>query len=320
MDRSGLDGCRRSRPGSSWPAKHAREATMKSVRVIVCALVLTTATAAPVRAENVVRWANANGVPWWEPSSNDYPSWNGLLQVYEGLTRSDADLTLRPDLATSWALVRPDTWRFELRQGVTFHDGAPLDAEDVAFSFDRARGETSEYASTLAAITVVTAIGEHTVEVTTKQPDLLLPVRLRNVAIVSKVWAERNGARLPARRDDTAAYTFAHEDGTGPFTLESFDPASKRAILVRNAGWWGLKDYPHNIDRIVLTKEPDPERRLRLLLDGEVDFLQDPPLDRLDRLKGASGIKLVWTSGLLVVFLGLDQASAELRTSDIKGR
>jgi peptide/nickel transport system substrate-binding protein len=166
----------------------------------------------------------------------------------------------------------------------------------------------------------VAAIGEHTVEIMTKQPDLLLPVRLRNVAIVSKAWAERNGARLPARRDDTAAYTFGHEDGTGPFTLESFDPASKRAVLARNAGWWGLKDYPHNIDRIVLTREPDPERRLRLLLDGEIDLLQDPALDRLDRLKGVPGIKLVRTSGLLVVFLGLDQASAELRTSDVKGR
>src|SRR3954454_5422647 len=275
---------------------------MRRVRAIVYALAILTATAvAPVRAENIVRWANANGVPWWEPSSNDYPSWNGLLQVYEGLTRGDADLSLRPDLATSWTLVRADTWRFELRQGVTFHDGAPLAAEDVAFSVDRARGEISEYASTLAAITAVAAIGEHTVEITTKQPDLLLPVRLRYVAIVSKAWAERNGARLPARRDDAAAYTFGHEDGTGPFTLESFDPASKRAVLVRNAGWWGLKDYPHNIDRIVLTAEPDPERRLRLLLDGEIDLLQDPALDRLDRLKGVPGIKLVRTSGLLVV-------------------
>ena len=50
------------------------------------------------------------------------------------------------------------------------------------------------------------------------------------------------------------------------------------------------------------------------------DFLQDPPLDRLAELRGSPGVKLVQASGILTIFLGVDQSSAELRTSDVKGR
>jgi peptide/nickel transport system substrate-binding protein len=101
--------------------------------------------------------------------------------------------------------------------------------------------------------------------------------------------------------------------------LESFEPG-RRTVLVRNPDWWGWAEYQHDIDRIVWTVESDPERRLALLVGGETDFLHDPPLDRLDQLRGAPGIKLARISLLATELLGLDQGSAELRTSDVKGR
>jgi peptide/nickel transport system substrate-binding protein len=294
---------------------------MERSRVIVLALAAILATmAAPAWAENVVRWVSATGMSTWEPTKATALVLNGRAQVYEGLTLLDADLSLRPALATAWTLVRPDTWRFELRRSVRFHDGSPLTVEDVAFSLDRAHGEGSEYAYLLTSIAAVTATGEHEVEITTRQPDLLLPVKLKSLAIISRVWAERHGAELPARPADATAHTYTHANGTGPFVLESFEPVSKRAVLVRNPRWWGLERYPHNIDRIVWTPEPDPERRLALLLDGEAELLQDPPLDRLDRLRGVAGIKLARAGALITVFLCPDQGSAELRTSDVKGR
>src|SRR5690349_6301277 len=173
--RAELDGCRRSRPGSSWPAKHAGEAAMKSVQVIICALVLTTSTAAPVRAENVVRWVSAAVISSWEPAKDDTPTQAGLDQVYEGLTLTDSDLTLRPGLATAWTLTRPDTWRFELRRGVRFHDDSLLTAADVVFSLNRVGAEGSQLADLTPSIVTVTPTAEDTVEVTTKGPDLLLP-------------------------------------------------------------------------------------------------------------------------------------------------
>jgi peptide/nickel transport system substrate-binding protein len=280
--------------------------------------VITFLATAPAWADNIVRWARSSGMPSWEPLANDSEPWNGLGQVYEALLLTDADASVQPGLATAWALVRPDTWRFELRQGVRFHDGSPFTAEDVVFSLIRARGETSELAHVAASIAGVTAISEHAVEITTKQPDPLLPAKLRVLLVLSKAWAKRHGAELPAQLGDTAAYTFAHANGTGPFMLESFEPG-KRTTLVKNPHWWGLEQYPHNIDRVVWTSEPDPERRLALLLDGQIDLLNDPS-DRFDRLHDVPGIRLPQARGLRVTFLGLDQTSAELRTSDVKGR
>ncbi len=282
---------------------------------------LATALAALVpmasRAENVVRWTVETGMPGWEPTRQGTPIHNGLYQVYEGLTLAGADLTLWPALATRWSLIAPNRWRFELRRGVRFHDGTPLTAEDVAFSLNRARSPGSEIA--VYQTGVATAIDEYTVEITTQQPDPLFPTKLRRMPIISKKWAEQHDATLPPKPGDTSAYVLSHANGTGPFMLESFEPG-KRTVLVRNPNWWGRTEYPQTIDRIVLTGEPDPDRRLALLLDGKTDFLQDPPLDRLDKLRNVPGLRLARLTLLGTIFLALDQGSAELRTSDIKGR
>src|SRR5919206_1194080 len=121
-------------------------------------------------AETVVRWVSGSSVRTWEPTTLDDPTSAGLAQVYEGLTLTDADLTLHPALATGWEMVRPDLWRFRLRPGVRFHDGAPLTAADVAFSLDRHRGEGSDDAVHLTSIAAVTATGEGSVEVATTRP------------------------------------------------------------------------------------------------------------------------------------------------------
>src|SRR5688500_10826442 len=60
--------------------------------------------------------------------------------IYEPLVGRDKKLGLAPALATKWAQTSPTVWRFDLRKGVTFHDGTPFTAADVVFSFKRAAG------------------------------------------------------------------------------------------------------------------------------------------------------------------------------------
>ena len=101
--------------------------------------------------------------------------------------------------------------------------------------------------------------------------------------------------------------------------VETFEPRG-RYVLVRNPAWWGAADYPHNIDRVVHTwKEGDAEK-LAALLEGEIDLLQAPPYSALDQIRRTPGLKLAHRPALLTAFLGLDQGSAELRSSNIKGR
>ena len=60
--------------------------------------------------------------------------------VYEPLVTRDKDYKLAPALATSWKQTAPTVWRFELRKNVKFHDGTPFTADDVIFSYERAKG------------------------------------------------------------------------------------------------------------------------------------------------------------------------------------
>lgn len=170
---------------------------MRGVKVLGLALatVLASALAGPAASENVLRWASAGGVLTWDPhgSTTETPSLVGFRQVYESLVTIDADLVPLPALAVVWQPIDPTTWRFELRQGVSFHDGTSFSAEDVVFSIERARAEGSDLAAYTSSIAAVRAVDGDTVEVSTRHPDMLLPVNLRQVAILSKAWAEKHG-------------------------------------------------------------------------------------------------------------------------------
>ena len=95
----------------------------------------------------------------------------------------DSNLDLVPQLAVTWRLVEPTAWEFELRPSVRFHDGTPLTAADVVFSFARAKTELPwGLAGFIESIADVRAIDEHTVRIETKFPDPLLTL-VKNTAI-----------------------------------------------------------------------------------------------------------------------------------------
>ena len=101
--------------------------------------------------------------------------------------------------------------------------------------------------------------------------------------------------------------------------LEEFEPRG-RWVMVRNPAWWGTADYPHNIDRVVhIRKEGDAEN-VAALLEGEIDLLQAPPYSALDQIRRTPGLKLAYRTKLHTMYFGLDQGSAELRSSNVKGR
>jgi peptide/nickel transport system substrate-binding protein len=131
--------------------------------------------------------------------------------------------------------------------------------------------------------------------------------------------AERHGVTAATYfADDKGTYAFDHANGTGPFMLESFDRGSKRAVLVRNPNWWGLDQYPHNIDRIEWTVIPDPEARLRALIDGEIDFLRHVPFEGIERIRAAPGLKLAPYADLWVNGLFLNQARGAPPDADVE--
>ena len=281
------------------------------------------ACAAPAAAENVLRFTGKDAwAATMDPHAYSSEDNKGATyQVYEALLDIDSNLAVVPQLALSWQILDPTHWEFKLRQGVRFQDGTPFTAGDVLFSIRRAQAKTSDFKDRVEGIVGIEAPDDHTIRFTTGLPDPSLWLKLADVAIMSKAWAQAHDVSKPAdfvgSREET--YATRHADGTGLFVLESFEPRGGWT-MVRNPDWWGKADYPHNnIDRIVHVAKADPEN-VAALLEGETDLMQTMPYWALPKIRANSGLKLAYRPKLLTIFFGLDQGSAELRSSNIKGR
>jgi peptide/nickel transport system substrate-binding protein len=134
------------------------EATIAAV-----AIGFTIASSGQAAAENVLRFTSGSGgaVTMDPHSSGLLFDRAATLQVYEQLLDIDSNLAIVPQLAVGWKPLDPNTWEFELRQGVRFHDGTPLTPEDVVFSIERARAGTSQLQTPVANIAGIRAIDDH---------------------------------------------------------------------------------------------------------------------------------------------------------------
>jgi peptide/nickel transport system substrate-binding protein len=160
------------------------------VRLTIVATTLLVSSAGPAAAENVLRFTgNSGGAVTMDPhASGLIADRAATMQMYEQLVDIDSNLAVVPQLAVAWKIIDPAHWEFELRKGVRFHDGTPFTAEDVVFSYERARAETSELQTPVANISSITAIGDPTLLITTTAPDPLLWMRVGFVAVMSKSW------------------------------------------------------------------------------------------------------------------------------------
>ncbi len=275
----------------------------------------------PALAKNTIRWASQGDALTSDPhAANESPTHSASRKIYDVLYYNDKDMKNTPWLATGFKLINPTTWEFSLRKGVKFHDGSDFTAVDVKFSIERAMSPTSDLKGDISSIKEVKVIGPHTVQIITKEPNPILTNQLTNVFIMSKAWAEKHKVTKPQdRAGKQETYAVRHAMGTGPFKLKLREPDVK-TILVKNQDWWGLKKYPHEVDEIIYTPIANQATRVAALLSGEVDFILDPPLQDLNRIKNTPGLHLKQTAQVRTIFLGMNQGVKELRSSNVKGK
>ena len=238
--------------------------------------------------------------------------------VYEPLVRRDRNMEPEPALATAWAQTAPTVWRFELRKNVRFHDGSPFNADDVMFSFERARSPNSNILSLIASIKEARKIDDYTVEFVTYGPDPILIREISNWFIMDREWAEKNNATKPAdltKNEETFATRNAN--GTGPFMLKERQP-NVRTVLVPNPDWWDKPE--HNLTEAVFSWIANDATRVAALLSGEIDMIYTVPPQDADRIAHTAGLRIVQRPELRVVFLGFDQLRDELLESGVKGK
>jgi ABC-type transport system substrate-binding protein len=226
--------------------------------------------------------------------------------MYEGLTGWDLSSTDKPSvviplLATEWSVDAADKtkWTFKLRPGVKFHDGSDFDADaviwNVAKAFDKEAlnfdaSQVGVTASRMPSLRSARKIDAMTVELTTSQPDSLLPINLTNLYMASPAHWKKLYDAVPASVSDPkerakqAWDAFARNaSGTGPWKMDKFVPR-ERLELVKYTAYWDAKRVP-KVDRLVLLPIPEPSARTAALLSGQVDWVEAPAPDAIPQMK-----------------------------------
>ena len=287
--------------------------SFKPLQVVAALLIASSAHAVTVRVAN-----QGDALSMDPHSMNEAVQLAFLNNVFESLVTRGKDLKIIPSLATRWSAVQPTVWRFELRQGVKFHDGAPFTAQDVVFSLERARGDGSDVRSQLASVKAVRQTGDFTVEIETSTPNPILPDLITNILILNKAWCEANNATKPVdrRRGIENAASF-RTNGTGPFRVRERQPGV-RTVLARNPLWWDKLES--NLDEVIFTPIGNDGTRVAALVSGDVDVIDPLPLQDTRRLRTLSALKVQEGPESRVIFLGFDQKRDELANSSVKGK
>jgi peptide/nickel transport system substrate-binding protein len=205
--------------------------------------------------------------PHLDPTSAAAGAIDSVLysNVFEGLTRFASDGSIIPGLAASWDISADGlTYTFHLHDGVKFHDGATMDAEDVIFSLDRARAADSANAQKplFAGITSVTAADPLTVTVTLAEPNGAFPF---NMAWGDAVIVEAGNIEGEAIKQ--------HPVGTGAFKFVNWVQGDK-IELAKNPDYWGT---PAKLDRVTFRFISDPTAAFGALMAGDIDAFAGYP-------------------------------------------
>jgi peptide/nickel transport system substrate-binding protein len=243
-------------------------------------------------------------------------SWLG--QIYEPLVGRGKNLELVPALATRWEQTDPKTWRFHLRQNVKFHGGEPFTADDVIFSVGRIKAEGSDMAYTVASVKEVKKIDDFTVDFILETPNPILPMQTTSTYIMSKAWAEKNGATAPASvKKKVENFATNNTNGTGAFKIQSRQPGVK-TVLAPHDAWWGTKE--HDLTEVVFTPIQADATRVAALLSGEIDMMYPVPEQDVARVKATGKHTVLTGFELRTIFINLDQKRDELLESNVKGK
>jgi len=259
------------------------------------AIIAATAYTSSASAEQVLRIAmTASDVPITTGAPDN--GYEGLrftgYTVYEGLVSWDlltpdelADI--RPGLAENWYQDEDDAtrWIFELRDGVTFHDGSAFDADAAIWNLQRyydpdsPQYEDQGAAQAQARVPLVDSfekIDDMTIAINTTRPASYFPYMLTYVLFSSPARFEEVGGSWSAFAENPS--------GTGPFRITDFQPRQS-VELSRNDDYWDEDRIPR-LDRMVLYPMPESTTRLAALRSGQVDWIEVPPPDAVPSLEG----------------------------------
>lgn len=233
---------------------------------------------------------------------------NIVEYMAETLLTTDKDGNPVPQLATSWDISDDNLeYTIHLREGVTFHDGTPMDAEAVKWNLDRALDPNVKVAirGPLTAIKEVEVVDDHTVKLHLSQPSapLVGAFSLETAAILSPASVDLEG---------NSYENVTQPVGTGPYVFKE-RVKGERIVVTRNENYWGEKPY---YDEVVFRVVPEAATRESLLLAGQVDLIILPHISDLPALKQNPDVKVLLAPSDRTIFIAMntkDEVLSDMR-------
>ncbi|MCF9000921.1 ABC transporter substrate-binding protein [Pseudomonas syringae] len=241
-----------------------------------------------------LRIGYADPVSSLDPQLNNYAGDRSVaLHAFESLVSRRDDKTL-PGLAKSWKVVDDTTWEFALRDDVKWQDGTPLTADDLVFSFERARnvpGSVASYAGAMRTVESVKAKDDHTLIIKTRSPNANLLPDIDSIYIVSR----HTGAAASSADYNSGKAMI----GTGPYRFVSFVPGD-RTIFARNDNYWGGRPTWDKVDFRFIANAAN---RTAALLAGDVDVIDKVSPTDVARLRKTPNVNVFAYQGLRALII-----------------
>ncbi|RDI23365.1 ABC transporter substrate-binding protein [Pseudacidovorax intermedius] len=230
-----------------------------------------------------------------DPQLNNHAGDRSLaLHFWDSLVTSRDGGKLDPGLASSWKSLDDKTWEFKINTAIKWQDGTPVSADDIVFSFQRARsvpGSVASYSGALRSVESATAKDPGTLIVKTSTPNPMLPLEIASIYVVSKHVGEK--ARTEDYNSGKAVV------GTGPYKFISYTPGD-RTVFERNPTYWGPKPQWEKVTYRFIN---NGAARTAALLAGDVDVIDKVAVTDVEKLRKDPKVSVYTYPGLRVLLL-----------------
>ncbi|WP_299690897.1 ABC transporter substrate-binding protein [uncultured Vibrio sp.] len=238
----------------------------------------------------------------------------GTLQlshmVFDPLVRYTQELDFEARIAESWERVDDTTFRFKLREGVKFHSGNVLTADDVVWTFDRLK-DSPDFKAVFAPYEKMVKVDDYTVEIVSNGP---YPLVLQTASYIFPMDSKFYSGTTEDGKDKSEvvkhgnSFASTNVSGTGPFIVTQREQGVQ-TVFERFDGYWDQDTG--NVDKLTLVPIKEDATRVAALLSGGVDMIAPVAPNDHKRVESADGVDLVTLPGTRLISFQMNQNSHE---------